>query len=137
MSAGVGVYHSEENAESEPLHLYQIWFMPETRGRIPSYRQRDFPVAPNTLQPVVSPREEGALDIGADVSVYRADYDTASTLSVPVAEGRGIFVYVTEGSLSAGGATLSAGDQLRHAEPGTLSLDIAADTKFVLIDVKL
>jgi quercetin 2,3-dioxygenase len=96
MSAGVGVFHSEENAESEPLHLYQIWFVPEARGRVPSYRQRDFPIVRNELQALVSPHESGALDIGADVSLYRADYDADGILSVPVAEGRGIFVYMTE-----------------------------------------
>lgn len=69
--------------------------------------------------------------------MYRADYDTATTVSVPVAEGRGIFVYVTEGSIATPVGTLSAGDQLRHAESGALSLDIAAGTKFVLIDVRL
>src|SRR5918912_2588771 len=36
MSAGTGVLHSEMNAsESEPVHLYQIWLLPERHGITP------------------------------------------------------------------------------------------------------
>ena len=38
MSAGSGVTHSEFNAsKSEPLHLYQIWLLPNERGGAPRY----------------------------------------------------------------------------------------------------
>ena len=43
MSAGTGVRHSEYNASgSEPLHLYQIWIIPEETGITPRYEQRRF-----------------------------------------------------------------------------------------------
>src|ERR1700716_1732259 len=44
MTAGTGVTHSEFNpSRSEPVHLYQIWLLPERRGLTPSYEQKAFP----------------------------------------------------------------------------------------------
>src|SRR6516164_8513767 len=43
MSAGTGVRHSEFNPSvTEPVHLYQIWLLPERHGLKPSYEQKAF-----------------------------------------------------------------------------------------------
>ena len=39
MTAGTGIQHSEFNpSTSEPVHLYQIWILPEARGPRPQLR---------------------------------------------------------------------------------------------------
>ena len=44
MTAGSGIRHSEFNpSATEPVHLYQIWLMPEARGLTPEYEQKPFP----------------------------------------------------------------------------------------------
>src|SRR5881394_2254987 len=51
MSAGTGVQHSETNAsEIAPVHLYQIWLLPERSGIEPGYEQKAFPALDGNLQ---------------------------------------------------------------------------------------
>ena len=46
MSAGTGVMHSEVNAsDSVPVHLLQIWLLPERKGIAPGYEDMHFPKA--------------------------------------------------------------------------------------------
>src|SRR5256885_16288698 len=71
MSAGTGVLHSEMNAsESEPVHFYQIWLLPERQGLTPGYEQRAFPPADGKLQ-LVGSRDgrEGSVTIHQDVDL--------------------------------------------------------------------
>ena len=42
MSAGTGVVHSEYNNSDAPVHLLQIWILPEADGLKPSYEDRTF-----------------------------------------------------------------------------------------------
>jgi quercetin 2,3-dioxygenase len=43
MSAGTGITHSEFNpSQTDPVHLYQIWLLPERKGIEPSYEQKRF-----------------------------------------------------------------------------------------------
>jgi redox-sensitive bicupin YhaK (pirin superfamily) len=60
MSAGTGVIHAEKNLGDEPVHLFQLWFLPEKEGLEPSYEQKDFSyLEKNVLTPVVSNRPWG------------------------------------------------------------------------------
>src|SRR5438128_11968369 len=44
MTAGYGIRHSEYNpSKDEPVHLYQIWILPEKKSLEPSYEQKAFP----------------------------------------------------------------------------------------------
>ena len=79
MTAGTGIRHSEFNpSESEPVHLYQIWLLPEREGLEPSYEQREFPEAErhNRLRLVASPDgRDGSLTIRQDARLYLASVD--------------------------------------------------------------
>src|SRR6476661_3998059 len=70
MTAGTGIRHSEFNpSEAEPVHLYQIWLMPERNGLTPSYEQKPIPTDgdPGRLRLVASPDgRDGSLTIRQD-----------------------------------------------------------------------
>src|SRR4051812_42548190 len=79
MTAGTGIRHSEFNpSETEPVHLYQIWLLPDQRGHTPSYEQKNFPEAERQgrLRVVASPDgREGSLTIHQDATVHLALLD--------------------------------------------------------------
>src|SRR5215468_4898674 len=74
MSAGTGVFHSEHNAsEKEPLHLLQIWLLPDRSGIAPSYEQKAFSREEKSgrLRIVASPDgRDGSVTIHTDAIVH-------------------------------------------------------------------
>src|SRR5262249_18747193 len=85
MTAGSGIAHSEFNAsEVDPVHLYQIWLLPERDGLEPSYEQKAFAEAErrNRLRLVASPDgEDGSLTIRQDARLYLGTLDAGLEVS--------------------------------------------------------
>jgi redox-sensitive bicupin YhaK (pirin superfamily) len=110
MSAGTGVLHSEMNAsEIAPVHLYQIWLLPEREGIQPGYEQKDFPPADGKLQLVAShDARDGSLKIHQDVDLYRGEVD--GDLRFDFRPGRYGWLQVASGEMTVNGQALKAGD---------------------------
>src|SRR4029453_7558880 len=73
MSAATGIRHSEFNASrSDPVHLLQIWILPDPGGLPPSYEQRALPAAARgRLALVGSPNgRDGSVTVHQDVGVF-------------------------------------------------------------------
>jgi redox-sensitive bicupin YhaK (pirin superfamily) len=74
MTAGSGVVHSEFNpSATEPLHLLQIWILPDARGHAPRYVQKTFDrdARRNVLLSVVAGHDgNGSLAIHQDAALY-------------------------------------------------------------------
>ena len=73
MSAGTGVVHSEYNNSAAPVHLLQIWIMPEANGLPASYEDRTFAREEklNRLRLIAShDGQDGSTKINQDASVY-------------------------------------------------------------------
>ncbi|MBY9077484.1 pirin family protein [Paenibacillus sp. HN-1] len=139
MSAGTGVIHTEHNPSAdEPVRLLQLWFMPAVRGKEPSYRAGQYP--PERLNggllPVVTPDgQDSAVDIGQDLTIYLGRLHAGQSEVFRQRPGRRIFVYVIEGTLSAGGAGLRSGDSARIIDEQKLKLEAAESALIMLIDL--
>ena len=114
MSAGTGIRHSEFNpSTTEPVHLYQIWILPDRPGHEPGYGQRRFDEAgrANRWQVVASPDgREGSLAIHQDATVRLADLADGQALEHPLAPGRHAWLQVMRGAVDLGGQALAEGD---------------------------
>ena len=79
MSAGTGVRHSEQNpSRTTPLHLLQIWIVPDRAGYPPSYEQKAFPDEERAgrLRLVASPDGAGgSVTIHQDARLYVGTFD--------------------------------------------------------------
>src|SRR5437016_6639477 len=84
MTAGTGIRHSEFNPSSaEPVHLYQIWLLPERAGLTPGYEQKAFPDADkHNRWRVVASRDarDGSLTIHQDATISLAKLDAGQDL---------------------------------------------------------
>lgn len=139
MSAGTGVVHSEFNgSDSEPVHFFQIWLLPERQGITPGYEQKLFPddERRNRLRLVVSPgAEEGALKIHQDARLYSAILDEGTTVEHTLAEGRGAWIQVARGSVDVNGQTLREGDGAAIEEESALKIAAQSEAELLLFDL--
>jgi redox-sensitive bicupin YhaK (pirin superfamily) len=113
MSAGTGVAHSEFNrSASVPVHLLQIWIVPDKKGHTPRYGQKSFadaPVGAWTL--TVSPDgADGSLAVRQDVRLNTAKVEAGTKLAYDVKPGRGVWLHVATGAADVNGQRLAGGD---------------------------
>jgi hypothetical protein len=130
MTAGSGIRHSEYNpSDDQPVHLYQIWLLPERSGLEPSYEQKAFPAEARqgTWQLVASPdAAEGSLKIHQDARLYLAELAAGQQLERAIDSSRQVWLQVLRGEVEVGGQRLTAGDAA--AVTGEANVALAAQT---------
>ena len=126
MTAGTGIRHSEFNPSPDrPVHLYQIWIVPDREGHAPGYDQRRFdPIGrAGRLQVVASPDgRDGSIAIHQDASLSLVDLVDGQEVEHPLAHGRHAWVQVLRGSAILNGQTLAAGDGAALSGESTVRL---------------
>lgn len=139
MSAGTGITHSEFNpSKTEPVHLYQIWLLPERKGLTPSYEQKAFPTETmkNELRLVAS-REaaNGALLIQTDASVYLSKLDAGRQVTHDLAPGRHAWLQVLRGTVTLNGQPLATSDGVAVSDEPRLTIEASTDAEVMLFDL--
>ena len=139
MTAGTGITHSEFNpSATEPVHLYQIWLYPESKGLKPSYEQKQFPGEQqrNRLQLVASrDAAEGSLLIHQDARIYLSQLDAAAQIQHALASGRHAWLQVLRGSVSLNGQPLATSDGVAVSDETELSIQANTDAEIMLFDL--
>ena len=139
MSAGTGIQHSEFNhSQTDPVHLLQIWLLPDTNDLPPSYEQRDFPVAERRGKlRLVAARDarDGAVKVHQDVDLYAAVLDEKSRVSHALGLNRHAWVQVARGSVLLNGLALENGDGAAVSGESELIVEATADAEFLLFDL--
>ncbi len=140
MSAGTGVRHSEANpSEAEPVHLLQIWILPERGGLQPSYEQRKFPPEEkqNQLRLIASGQSgDGAVQIHQDVNLYASLLDAGQSVHHDFAPGRHGWVQVVRGEITANGTKLTSGDGAALSGEKQVEIKATSDAEFLLFDLR-
>jgi redox-sensitive bicupin YhaK (pirin superfamily) len=139
MSAGTGVRHSEFNAsDSEPVHLLQIWIMPDENGIDPGYAEKhfDFEAEREALRLIASKDgRDGSLPIHQDADLYAARIDAGARLTHSPAPGRKNWVQVVAGELTVNDTAAAAGDGLAVSDETELIFTASTDAEFLLFDM--
>jgi redox-sensitive bicupin YhaK (pirin superfamily) len=140
MSAGRGVLHGEFNPSPEkPVHFLQIWLKPKMGGGEPRYAEKALGSAAKrddlTLVFAGEPRD-GAIAIRADADVYFGQLDAGKQLVHRPTSGRGQWLHVIAGEVSASGEPLKAGDGAAFENFSELEIKSRSDAQFLLFDLK-
>jgi quercetin 2,3-dioxygenase len=117
MTAGTGIRHSEFNASQvEPVHLLQIWILPDRKDLTPGYQQTTFHDSEkdNRLCLVASQDgREGSVTIHQDAEIYMSRIEFGYEVSYTVDKGRVVWLHVATGEAVVNGQTLKEGDALQ------------------------
>ena len=138
MTAGTGVTHSEYNgSDSEPVHLLQIWLLPERGGLTPGYEEKHFSEADRqgNLR-LIAARDgaDGAVTIHQDVRIYAGSL-THQSVTQSLSPLRHAWLQVVRGSLSVNGQAVVAGDGVAVSGESELRLDVPESAEVVLFDL--
>lgn len=139
MSAGTGVQHSEFNNGRVPLHMYQIWFLPNQTHLRPEYLQKSFTreALHNKLLPLASGEgHPGAVSMHADATLYGCELEKGEIIEHPI-EHRQAFIYLTKGEVHIDSTRMETHDQARIEGEDMLKMTAGKDTQFVLIDMPI
>ncbi len=139
MSAGTGVTHSEFNPSGEaPVHLLQIWLLPNQRGLLPSYEEKRFP--PEALRGrlaliAAGDGRQGAVTIHQDADLWTARLGPGQSVRHNLKPGRHAWLQVARGAVSLSGRTLGAGDGAALTDEPALEISATAPAEVLLFDL--
>lgn len=135
MSAGSGIFHSEINPADEPLHLYQIWIMPNEKGISPRYAQGAFAdQVGKTL--ILSPNaENGSFKVYQNMKLWRYQYPQSHYEKQPLDPNRRYYLQVVKGDLTVNGVELTTSDALMISHESELDFATSGNCEFLLFDL--
>jgi redox-sensitive bicupin YhaK (pirin superfamily) len=138
MSAGTGIRHSEFNhSQSEPVHLLQIWILPNQQGVKPGYEQKRIELTDlsGKLRLVASPDgRDGSVTIHQDARVYAAHLN-GNEVTYSLAPDRRAWLQVTRGTAKLNGIMLHAGDGAGIENEPALRLTAEGSAEVLLFDL--
>lgn len=139
MSAGSGIRHSEFNPSSTaPVHLYQIWLIPDRPGHVPAYRQQRFERGQrkNRWQTLVSQDgSDNSLTWRTDATLWRAELASGAELALPVPFERAGWLQVLKGEARVGNESLAAGDGVAIADESSLVVQTSTEADLLLFEL--
>jgi len=113
MAAGTGVSHSEFNhSPVQPVHLLQIWILPDRKGLKPGYAERSMADVPTGRLHLITSKtgRDGSIAINQDADLYLGKLQPGETTSHRLSALRHAWLQVAEGEVTLNGQKLRAGD---------------------------
>jgi hypothetical protein len=139
MTAGTGIRHSEFNASNEePVHLLQIWILPNQQGLAPSYEDGFFTDAQKQNQWCLLASENaeaGSLKIHQDMRLFACKLDERKALGYALKESHSAYLQVASGTVEIDGKQLSAGDAAMFDSAQTILIKAVDTAEILLFDL--
>ena len=138
MAAGTGVAHSEFNpSPTEPVHLLQIWILPDRKGAKPTYAEKSFAkAAPGKFYLTASKSgRDGSIPINQDMDVFIGKLGVGDKISHTLQPGRHAWLQVAEGEMELNGLPLKTGDGAALSGETSVQLTGKSAAQVILFDL--
>lgn len=139
MSAGTGIKHSEYNPSIDlPVHLLQIWLLPEKKAITPSYDQKSFTEALLTNKLVLVASKDGlenSVSINQDVKMYACRSKISGVEKLTITPNRTFWIQLIKGSLSANDLQMKPGDGATFKNEEFMQLLWQPESEFIIFDL--
>ena len=138
MGAGTGVFHSEFNpSSSEPVHLLQVWVLPDRRGYEPRYAEKKMSDVPSGGLHLITSRlgRDNSLSINQDAELWLGKLRRGDEVTHRLQPGRHAWVHVAEGDLDLNGQPFHAGDGAAISEEPELHFVACENTQVLIFDM--
>lgn len=139
MSAGTGVTHSEFNhSQDEPVHLLQIWVLPDRKNHEPGYEQKYFSDDEKRGRlRLIAARdgENGSVSLNQDIRIYSGLLDGDEAVTFQPDAGRVVWIHVARGNVNINGQRLEAGDGASLEENQSLHFTAGDNAEVLLFDM--
>lgn len=138
MSAGTGIVHSEYNREAGPTRIFQIWIMPTSRGKPPSWGARPFPKGERSGRFVALAsgfeQDSEALPIRTDARVLGATLKAGQSTEYKLGADRRGYLVPASGAVEIDGVRVGTGDGAAISDVGILHVKALEDAELVMVD---
>jgi quercetin 2,3-dioxygenase len=139
MTAGRGVSHSEFNpSAAEPVHLLQIWILPQSHGLPPSYEEKHFSddERRGRLRLIASSDgRDGSVTIHQDAQVYATVLDAGQIAVHSLDQHRYAWMQVARGTIRLAEAELKQGDGAAISQESELVITAHDQAEVLLFDL--
>lgn len=140
MTAGTGITHSEYNQSgTEPVHLVQIWILPERLGLEPGYEQRSFSEVDRTGRLcLVASRDgrDGSVTVRQNIGLYTGLLEPGTEVFHQLQPGRNAWLQILRGSVMTNrDIPLQAGDGGAVSNEEKVRLKATAVAEVLLFDL--
>ncbi len=139
MTAGSGVSHSEFNpSNTEPVHLLQIWILPNRRNLQPGYEQKTFTDEERrgTLRLIASPDgREGSVTINQDARIFGGILGAGQKIDYRLEDDRYAWLQMARGTIRLNEIELRQGDGAAVSGEENLSIISHDQSEVLLFDL--
>lgn len=139
ITAGTGILHSEYNhSKTDPVHLLQIWIVPNQKRLQPSYEQQQFELdkTPGQLQLIAgSDGSKGGVTVHQDVKLYAGKLQKSNSLSYFLSSQRHVWLQVARGKIILNGIILDTSDGAAISQETDLLIEAVSDSEILLFDL--
>lgn len=136
MSAGSGILHSEFNAsDSEPVHLLQIWVMPDQQNLTPSYEQEQLEFETGQWKLLGSPDGKGLISIHQKTRLFGLSAAPGSVVPFTPLPGTKLWIQLVKGECSIGAEQIRAGDGLAINDDHQILISSSVQSELLLFEI--